>query len=75
MDSKCSHLISEHIYFCRSEGHLLLPKRKYPASNFAAALKRLLDGDFRYKVVGTHHIVGIITGHIVTASGEYHDRI
>lgn len=31
----------------RSEGHLCLPKRKYPAVNFAAALKRMLAGDFR----------------------------
>ncbi|KAK7488487.1 hypothetical protein BaRGS_00020272 [Batillaria attramentaria] len=33
----------------KSEGHLCLPKRKYPAVNFAAALKRMLDGDFRWK--------------------------
>ncbi|XP_076462186.1 NAD kinase 2, mitochondrial-like [Babylonia areolata] len=33
----------------KSEGHLLLPKRKYPASNFKAALKRILEGDFRWR--------------------------
>ncbi|KAK7100993.1 hypothetical protein V1264_023847 [Littorina saxatilis] len=33
----------------KSEGHLLLPKRQYPASNFAAALQRMLDGDFRWR--------------------------
>ncbi|PVD23404.1 hypothetical protein C0Q70_16673 [Pomacea canaliculata] len=33
----------------RSEGHLCLPKRKYPAVNFAAALKRMLAGDFRWR--------------------------
>ncbi|KAL8600736.1 hypothetical protein ACOMHN_057324 [Nucella lapillus] len=33
----------------KSEGHLLLPKRKYPASNFKAALRRILDGDFRWR--------------------------
>lgn len=33
----------------KSEGHLCLPKKKYPAIHFAAALKRMLDGDFRWR--------------------------
>ncbi|XP_071117305.1 NAD kinase 2, mitochondrial-like [Haliotis cracherodii] len=33
----------------RSEGHLCLPKTGYCGKNFHSALKRLLDGNFRWK--------------------------
>lgn len=57
----------------KSEGHLCLPRRNYPASNFSAALKRMLDGDFRWRWL--QRIQVTMSGqHLADEPVELHDQ-